>query len=872
MVIRGGGSLVRYQPAFSNDGKLLLVCKSALVTVYSTDTSLPVRHLSGHKDAVTVVIVVPPHITKDVSVNRCYTASMDGTVRFWNFSTDGPALKVYKVGHPIEYMVMPSLLRPLKENDVKTEEEEKTEEKGKNEELIAYVSIYYLIEGQQVRAEAVDGTKATDVFGGRVKVFDLRSQRFLNGTLVKTTTPQPLAVSSAGSFVGMTWSRKVYVWRVPPTHTDHVKCITLTTLNHTKVCKVVTFDPSERVVSAGDHTGRILCWQSVGERRLDQIPKVKGGNPVQRGPKHNASGVRGNDDAASCTTYHWHSNAVRALCFSVDGTYLFSGGSEGTLVIWQPETGKQQYRPRLGGPLVYITQSPDPALFAISCLDNTIKFINLGTSQVEKVFQGIKTFTPLPASLEWISNTRVILEPGEEKLAFPTDNMGLQFYDGVRDWHTAEVQIAPRTYVGVDFKNDETECGPSTFVTHVAFSCDGSTMATVDICLPEEEIGGTASLKIWDRHASLLKYTLSTIVNDPHGADITSLVYHPTKNLFVTCSLDATFKIWVQSSDFSAEGETATGWMCRSLGSYRRKQILAAAFSPDGTVLAVAAEELVTLWNPFTNGFLTSLVALPFPQKIKHLAFVHETKYLVATSTGKKPRMTVWHLPSLSIRWSSPVYVEALAVDPRNPVFAVIALTGRPTSETTEEGYENPVNRKSVVAVFDPEDPTPISAWSLKEGIGGSLLFSSTDLNQDREEGDLSDETAGKRNSCLVVVTGSREYVMLNPFDKKKEGELSKPKAKGSEAGARRSGRAKKVAEKAENRASVYQALYGNAAAPRVREASDVVGMLAPKPWGDLLNAPSHVLPPLTKISYAFLESLLKRREDTDETGMRPEP
>ncbi|KAL2613118.1 hypothetical protein R1flu_024810 [Riccia fluitans] len=845
MVIRGGGSLVRYQPAFSNDGKRLLVCKSALVTVYSTATSLPVLHLSGHQDRVTTVIVVPVHITKDVSANLCYTASLDGTVRYWDFSTDGPAIRIFHVKRPIEYMVIPSLYRPRSE-------------KEKGGELIAYVSIYWILEGRTPITHAVEGKKIDNI--GRVKVFNLRAGRFINGTLIKTTLPQPLSVSSQGSFVATTFSRRVYVWRVPPIHTSHVKCITLTTLNHTKLCKVVTFDPSERVVSAGDHTGRILCWQSVGERRLDQIPKVKGGTPLPKGPKHSASGVRGNDDAESCTTYHWHSNAVRSLCFSADGTYLFSGGSEGTLVIWQPETGKQQYRPRLGGPLVYITQSPDPAVFAISCLDNTIKFINLGTSQVEKCFQGIKTYTPLPDSLKWISNTKVLLEPREDKLAFPTDNMGLQFYDAVRDWHTAEMQVAPRTYVGVDFNKDLTECGPSTYVTHVAFSGDGSIMATVDICLPEEDLGGTASLKIWERHGTLLKYTLSTVVNDPHGADITSIAYHPTKNLLITCSLDATFKIWVRSSDFRGEDdyETLTGWMCRSVGSYRRRQILAAAFSPDGTVLAVAAEELVTLWNPFTNGFLTSLAALPSPQKIRHLAFVHETKFLVSTSTEGKPRMTVWHLPSLSIRWSSPVYIEALAVDPRNPIFGVIALTGRPTEN--KEGYEDPVNRKSVVAVFNPEDPTPINAWSMREGHGGTLLFSSTNLHQEGDEGNKN-EFAQKRDSCLVVVTGSREYVMLNPFNKKKEEEKPPKVPKIRPEGV--STRAAKWKKAREEGVSAYHALYANAAVPKVREAKDIVGMLASRPWGDLLNAPSHVLPPLTKISYAFLESLLKRREDT---------
>ncbi|KAG6546677.1 hypothetical protein Mapa_011866 [Marchantia paleacea] len=837
MVIRGGASLVRYQPAFSNDGKRLLVCKSALVTVYSTATSLPVLHLSGHKDAVTTVIVVPASITGDISTNHCWTASMDGTVRFWDFSTDAPPIKSIVVGRPIVSMVIPSLLRPPP----------KEGEKASN--MIAYLSLRWLKEGHEPRLEAVEGGKVD--WHGRVKVYDLTKSRYLQGSLIKTITPQALSVSPFGSFVGLTWNRKVHVWRVPSTYSVHVRCITLTTLHHTKTCRVVTFDPTERVVAAGDDTGRILCWQSVGERRLDQIVKQKGSptSVIPKGPKHSASGVRGNDDAESCTTYHWHANAVQSLCFSVDGTYLFSGGSEGTLVIWQPETGKQQYRPRLGGPLVYITQSKDPSVFAISCLDNTIKFINLGTTHVEKCFQGIRTFTPLPDVLKWVSNTRALFEPKDGKLAFPTDHMGLQFYDPVRDTHLAEVQIAPRTYVGADFKKNLSESGPSTFVTHVAFSSDGSIMATIDICLPEEDIGGSATLKFWDRHARRLSYTLSTVVNDPHGADITSMVYHPSRHILVTCSVDATFKVWVQSSDFKVEDdyETVTGWRCRSVGSYRHKQMLAVAFSPDGSLLAAAAEELVTLWNPYTNGFVTSLASVPSPQKIRHLAFVHKSPFLVAASTEGKPRMTVWHLPTLSVRWSSLLYVEALAVDPRNSVFSIIALTGPPSMET-KDGYEDAANRKAVVAVFNSEDPTPIAAWSIREGRGGTLMFSNSNLLRAQEEVNGS-EDGRKPDSCLAVLTGSREYVLFNPLDKKVQPEVfALPAPQGPEEGP-----------------SAFSALYGKAATPKIREPKDVLGMRAARPWGDLLNAPSHVLPSLTRISYAFMESLLEKQTDTDD-------
>lgn len=50
-------------------------------------------------------------------------------------------------------------------------------------------------------------------------------------------------------------------------------------------------------------------------------------------------------------------------------------------------------------------------------------------------------------------------------------------------------------------------------------------------------------------------------------------------------------------------------WPCNC----RQKPIRTACFSPDGSLLAVAADDLVTLWNPATNGLVTVLYA-PAPQ------------------------------------------------------------------------------------------------------------------------------------------------------------------------------------------------------------------------------------------------------------------
>ena len=64
------------------------------------------------------------------------------------------------------------------------------------------------------------------------------------------------------------------------------------------------------------------------------------------------------------TSQHWHSRAVAGVAFSPDGGYIVSGGSEGTLVIWQTETKHSTFLPRLGSPIRAVSVSQNVTLTA----------------------------------------------------------------------------------------------------------------------------------------------------------------------------------------------------------------------------------------------------------------------------------------------------------------------------------------------------------------------------------------------------------------------------------------------------------------------------------------------------------------------------
>lgn len=94
------------------------------------------------------------------------------------------------------------------------------------------------------------------------------------------------------------------------------------TLHHTKKMTVLAFHPTQRIVAAGDVTGRILIWRGFGDRKFAKSDKPVN---VNMNNEEERPGVRDNDDADLCTTWHWHSSEVSVLNFSSDGAYLYSG-------------------------------------------------------------------------------------------------------------------------------------------------------------------------------------------------------------------------------------------------------------------------------------------------------------------------------------------------------------------------------------------------------------------------------------------------------------------------------------------------------------------------------------------------------------------
>lgn len=802
-MITGGKSLVSSSPAFSSDGKKLLVCTGNTVSIFSTSTGLQITELEGHTGLVTSVIVVPSLTPASKFLSYCWTSSLDGTIRYWDFST-AQVIKKFDTELPIFSMVIPNL--PGLSN----------ESSGKVSDPFAFVS--------------VEDTNTTDdnAFRGKIWRYNLAKGCKVGVVLTETRHPEYITSSPSGDFFGIRHKRKVHIWKIFAKDSKYdVKKITL---HHTKNFTAVAFHPTEKIIAAGDSTGRILIWRGIGKKTFSGGRK----NVIVVKNDETAPGVRGEDDAESCSTWHWHPSEVKVLSFSSDGAYLYSGGKEGVLVVWQLDTGKQRFLPRIGSPLTYLAESLDPTLSSISCADNQIHLLQMPSMEILKSIAGIKL--PSLLDVEEGSCNVMAFDYSTGLVALRTETYSIQFYSLFDDREISQVQVCERNHQ----PGDEI----TLIVNLLALSKDGTKMGTAEVKLSEDGFGGLVCLRFWEAGNRKGAFSLSTVIYEPHSdAGISAIAFNPTRNMAVSASHGGDFKIWVRSSDLQQKDQVPQkfGWRCNSVGSYKEKPMTAAAFSADGSVLAVAAETVITLWNPLEN-VLVAVIG-DTPTRIVSLTFAGKSEYLVSVSRDSKPQLSVWSTSKLSKLWSYNLLIEAVTCTMDGTCFAVLALNPK-LSTSNETAHES---MDGVILLFSVEDVVPLATWTVNKAKGGGLSFIQGDPSSlDRKP--VSEEQPAE---VLVYVSGDHEYIIFDPH--------------GKEDNTNRVYRRESVVPTEETGISGYASIYGelpNISGTEKNQTPRIPFVPSERPWESIFSGSSHVRLPLTKLCSVFLESLLERRPE----------
>ncbi|XP_047316571.1 WD repeat-containing protein 75-like [Impatiens glandulifera] len=813
-MIRGGRSVVSAPPAFSNDAKKLLICTGNTISIFSTSTGLQVTELEGHASAVTSVVVVPSLTPASKILCYCWTASLDGTIRYWDFSAP-ELMKTISIQFPIFCMVIPNFSCQPAESG------------SKEGDLFAYLSI----EKQKISLR------------GQICKFNLTKGRLAGGaTLAETSDPELITVCNSTRFLGIRDKRKLRLWKLTEKDSERAN-IKKIVLHHTKKLTALAFHPSERIVAAGDETGRILIWRGVGNLTFS----VTNGRLTKS--EEDRPGVRGDDDANSCTTLHWHSAEVNLLFFSSDGAYLYSGGKEGVFVLWHLDTGKKRFLPRIGSPLKYFLNSSDPSLASISCTDNRVHLLKMPSMEILKTISGIKPPSFVPKAIA-SSYSRFAFDTGAGLVALLTENYCIQLFSLLDDREISEVQVCERNHQ----PGDEI----TVIITMVAISPDGSLMSTVENRLPEEEIGGLVCLKFWECQPLNKDFCLSTIIYEPHrDASLSAIAFHPTRRITVSCSYGGDFKVWVETNAAKPRDKLLqkNGWTCHAVGSYKNKPMTAAAFCLDGSVLAVAAETVITLWDPLKN-VLISVIGDSL-EPIVALSFVSSSEYLVSASRGSNAQLSIWKMANLSLDWSYKIHIEALAYKPNDPSsFAVLAIFTEAAKRSACNKIEAP-DVDGAILLFSAADPVPVATWFVRKAVGGGIAF----LNNKSQDAFENTTTNDKKEPILVYMNGDHEYVLFDLDRSTHSIETVISSSHGDDKST--------TIQQTAGQGGGYLAMYGELPEFDMKtndnNPSESSTPIVPsgRPWETIFSGSTHSLPPLTKLCASFLESLLEMRSTT---------
>ena len=235
----------------------------------------------------------------------------------------------------------------------------------------------------------------------------------------------------------------------------------------------------------------------------------------------------------SVTRLHWHAHAVLSLGFSSDGAYLLSGGEESVLVVWQVDTLKRQFRPRIGAEIRRIVSSNTDKYISTVTSDNVMKVLNGSNLELAFISQNLK-YTPWPCGLTACHNL-------DSLLLHSSPPGWVQVYHPLSQSRQFEIDVTALNVVS----RPQQEQLNYMLVTHLAVSVDGAWMVTCESRYDKREAFRELRLRFWQYNAADSSYEQVTCVDRPHSA-VNMLSFSPlvSEPLCASCGEEGDFRLW----------------------------------------------------------------------------------------------------------------------------------------------------------------------------------------------------------------------------------------------------------------------------------------------------------------------------------------
>lgn len=598
-----GGRMINVEPAFTADERQLIVASRTAIHVYSTSNSLLTRsiklQIENNKSDTRIITYCISATEQDI----IWVACSDGHIYRINWATGTGATQWWAISSTgCEYMTVASMESGGRRRDVVFTTEKRKEE------------------GWRITAHELappDGkiqTAARTIYTSNDRMTFLKTAK--EGSVIVGSSGKKLMLGRLRSTEFETVDKIRYEFRVFET-TDNISSLDLRVTERTGTENLKAILKRTPIVDLviGDVRGSIFVHNDL----LANLIRAQDGTL----PK----GI-----SLTPRKLHWHRQVVHTVKWSLDGNYVISGGTETVLVIWQLDTGKQQFLPHMSATIQNVVVAPSGSSYGIQLADNSALVLSTAELQPTTNIAGIQasilaspetsdvwrlkdeTWKPpliqrTPAVVNPASPSQLLLAVGQNHEINPQEphvmsSPFLQIFD-IGSGHNLYRQALARTNL------INVNAAPSAHrlseprVTHMKISHDGKWLATVDEWAPpkrdvaflnhpekdseiEQRCRREVFLKFWQWHSDNKAWELVSRVDSPHtisqssssAGKVLDVSADPTSLRFSTIGEDGNVCVWstkTRKRDNVAvrgkDGKAFRNWRCQQMISLGKPEL-----------------------------------------------------------------------------------------------------------------------------------------------------------------------------------------------------------------------------------------------------------------------------------------------------------
>jgi WD40 repeat protein len=281
-----------------------------------------------------------------------------------------------------------------------------------------------------------------------------------------------------------------------------------------------------------------------------------------------------------------HTAVVHGLAYSHDGSRLATASQDGTVRVWDAQTGKQELLlSRHGDSVACVAFSPDGSRLASGSSDKTVRVWALPGGREQMILQGHTeavagvAFSPDGKHLASGSHDQTVkvwsLETGEVERTLEGhcgEVFGVAFSPDGKHLASGSHDQTVKVWDAQTGREERTLKGHTGWVTDVAFSPDGTRLASASV---------DQTVRVWEAATGREQLTLRG-----HSAPVNSVMFSPDGRRLASAAEDSTARLW----------DAQTGQEVFVVKGYTDR-VHAVAFSPDGTRLASADDRTVRVWD-----------------------------------------------------------------------------------------------------------------------------------------------------------------------------------------------------------------------------------------------------------------------------------